>query len=112
MDLTRYLGQRVTVVMDRPLGSKHPDHGFVYPVNYGYLPGTEAPDGEGIDVYYLGVDDALARAEGEVIAVVRRLHDDDDKLVVVPLGVQLSDRSIEEAVMFQEQWFAHRILRE
>jgi inorganic pyrophosphatase len=111
MDLTSYLGQRVTVVMDRPLGSRHPRYGFVYPVNYGYLPGTQAPDGDAIDAYYLGVDSPLGRAEGDVIAVVHRLHDDDDKLVVVPQGVQLSDRSIEEAVVFQEQWFKHCILR-
>jgi len=111
MDLTSYLGQRVIVVMDRPLGSRHPCYGFVCPVNYGYLPGTQAPDGDAVDAYYLGVEGPLERAEGHVIAVVHRLHDDDDKLVVVPLGVQVSDRSIEEAVVFQEQWFEHRILR-
>jgi inorganic pyrophosphatase len=110
MDLTEYLGQQVAVVMDRPLGSKHPDHGFDYPVNYGHLPGTEAADGEAIDAYHLGVDGPAERAEGEVIAVVHRL-DDDDKLVVVPLGVYLSDQSIEEAVAFQEHWFEHCLLR-
>ena len=41
-----WLGQRVTVHVDRPLGSRHPRWGFVYEVNYGYLPGVIAPDGE------------------------------------------------------------------
>jgi inorganic pyrophosphatase len=111
MDLTSYLGQRVAVVMDRPLGRGRPDQGFAYRVNCGYMPGTEVPYGEAIDACYLGVDGPLARAEGEVIAVVRRLRDDDDKLKAVPPGLQLSDGSIEEDVAFEEQWFEHRILR-
>ena len=110
MDLTRYLGRRVIVVIDRPLGSKHPRHDFDYPVNYGYLPGTEAADGGGIDAYYLGLNGSVESAEGEVIAVIHRLHDADDKLVVVPLGMQLSDGEIEEAVAFVERWFQHCIL--
>ena len=37
----------VTVIVDRPLGSTHPAHpGLVYPVNYGYVPGVIAADGE------------------------------------------------------------------
>ena len=98
-------------MIDWPLGSKHPEHGFDYPVNYGYLPGTEAADGEAIDAYYLGVYNPLERAEGEVIAIVHRLHDDDDKLVVVPQGMRLSEQEIEDAVAFKEQWFDSCVLR-
>ena len=36
----QYLGKEVSIIMDRPLGSKHPREGFVYEVNYGYVPGT------------------------------------------------------------------------
>ena len=49
-----FLGQMVTVTIDRPRGSHHPRHGHLYPVNYGYLPGTRAPDGEALDAYVLG----------------------------------------------------------
>ena len=35
----QYLSKDVSIIMDRPLGSKHPKHGFVYEVNYGYVPG-------------------------------------------------------------------------
>ena len=46
LELARtFLGRVVVVVMDRPLGSRHPRHGFLYEVNYGYVPGTLAPDG-------------------------------------------------------------------
>ena len=49
---SNYLGQTVSVVMDRPLGSKHPKHGFIYPVNYGYIPNTISGDGEELDAYF------------------------------------------------------------
>lgn len=56
MDYSKpYLGKEVEVVIDRPLGGKHPKWGFVYPVNYGYIENTKAPDGEEIDVYVLGI---------------------------------------------------------
>ena len=40
------------IVIDRPRGSTHPNlSGVIYPVAYGYLRGTTAADGEGIDVW-------------------------------------------------------------
>lgn len=46
MNLINYLNQNVRVKVDRPLGSKHPKHGFIYPVNYGFVPDTISGDGE------------------------------------------------------------------
>ena len=54
MENTNYLGKEVVVKMDRPLGSKHPKHGFIYTVNYGFIPGTISGDGEELDAYVLG----------------------------------------------------------
>ena len=108
----QYLGKEVSIIMDRPLGSKHPRHGFVYEVNYGYVPGTQSADGEALDAYYLGVNRPLHAAEGRCIAIIHRLNDDDDKLVVVPkTQIDLTDSEIAEAVNFQEQWFDCEILR-
>ena len=40
------------LVIDRPRGSAHPRYpGFIYPLDYGYLAGTTAADGDGIDVW-------------------------------------------------------------
>lgn len=51
------IGQTVTVTVDRPLGSFHPQHrDMYYPVNYGYVRGITAPDGEEQDAYILGVN--------------------------------------------------------
>lgn len=50
-----YLDQLVTtsrVVIDRPRGSTHPRYPtIVYPLDYGYLEGTTASDGAGVDVW-------------------------------------------------------------
>ncbi len=108
----QYLGKNVSIIMDRPLGSKHPRHGFVYDVNYGYVPGTQSADGEELDAYYLGVNRPLHAAKGRCIAIIHRLNDDDDKLVVVPeTHIDLTDSEITQAVNFQEQWFDGEIRR-
>ena len=106
-----FLGHMVKVTVDRPLGSKHPDWDMVYEVNYGYVEGVKAPDGEDLDAYYLGVEEPCTEATGRCIAIVHRLNDDDDKLVVVPDGVELSDGEIARAVSFQERWYQSVILR-
>lgn len=105
------LGQVVTVKVDRPMGSRHPHHGFLYLVNYGYVPGVISPDREELDAYLLGVDHPVERGDGVVVAVIHRRDDDDDKLVVVLEGATLNDAEIVAAVAFQEQFFASELLR-
>lgn len=40
------------VVVDRPRGTAHPRYPeFVYPLDYGYLDGTQVIDGGGVDVW-------------------------------------------------------------
>lgn len=111
-DATNFLGKEVEVVIDRPLGSKHPKHGFVYEANYGYIPDTKSPDGEELDAYYLGVNKPLEKAKGVCLAIIHRTDDDDDKLVVVPKSKrEISDKEIEKQTKFQERWFEHVIIR-
>lgn len=110
---TQFIGKEVDIKIDRPLHSKHPRHGFVYEVNYGFVPGTKAPDGEDVDAYLLGVNDPVNIYAGKCIAVIHRLNDADDKLVVVPNSVDdISDEDIRKATHFQEQFFTSEIIRE
>ncbi len=106
-----YLDKTVEVVFDRPLGSKHPRHDFVYEVNYGYVPGTKAPDGAELDAYYLGVDEPLEKVSGICRAIIHRKNNDDDKLVVLPNGTSFTDEEIMEQVRFQERWFESAVIR-
>lgn len=106
-----WLGRQVAVVIDRPLGSRHPRHpDRVYPVNYGYVPNTEAGDREALDAYLLGVTVPISSFIGEVIAIIVRINDVEDKLVVAPAGTHLARETIADAVRFQEQYFDTEIL--
>lgn len=107
-----FLGKIVKVKIDRPLGSKHPKHDMVYKVNYGFVPGTKAPDGEEIDAYVLGVNEPVEEFTGKCIAIIHRLDDNDDKLVVVPENFrEMSDEEILKATNFQEKYFKPTVVR-
>ena len=77
MDNKKYLEKTLEVKIDRPFGSKHPKHGFIYPVNYGYVPNTISGDGEELDCYVLGVFEPLETFRGKCIAIIHRLDDND-----------------------------------
>ena len=105
------IGRTVTVTVDRPLGSYHPEHkDMYYPINYGYVEGIMAPDGEEQDAYILGVDEAVERFVGKIIAVVHRNDDVEEKWVVAPVGTTLREEEIIEQIHFQEQYFDSEIL--
>jgi inorganic pyrophosphatase len=106
-----FIGKVVTVKVDRPLGSKHPEYDLIYTLNYGYVPGVMAPDGEELDAYILGVFEPLRDFEGDCIAVIHRLDDDDDKLVIVPKGKHYTDEQIQALTEFQERFFVSVIVR-
>ena len=108
---SNFIGQTVEVEMDRPLGTRHPKHNFMYSVNYGYVPGTVSGDGEELDAYVLGVFEPLNSYIGKCIAVIHRTNDDDDKLVVVPEGKNYTDEEIRALTEFQERFFESEIIR-
>jgi inorganic pyrophosphatase len=108
----QFLSKEVEVTIERPLGSLHPKHGFKYEVNYGHIEGVKAPDGEDLDAYFLGTEKPLEHAQGVCIAIVHRKDNDDDKLVVVPEGVEFTDEEILKKVHFQEQYFDSVVVRE
>jgi len=70
--LKKYLNKIVKVVIDRPLNSKHPKFKFIYPINYGFIENTLAPDNEEIDAYVLDADVPLKEYMGKVIAIIHR----------------------------------------
>jgi len=110
-EYTKYLNKIVKVIIDRPLGSKHPIHDLVYSLNYGYVPNTSAPDKEEIDAYILGVSEPLTDFTGECIAIIHRLDDDDDKLVIAPKGETYTNEQIKSLTDFQEKYFKSKIVR-
>ena len=112
MDNKKYLEKTLEVKIDRPFGSKHPKHGFIYPVNYGYVPNTISGDGEELDCYVLGVFEPLETFRGKCIAIIHRLDDNDDKLIIVPENKSFSNQEIRALTEFQERFFKSEIIRE
>lgn len=106
-----FLGKVVTMKVDRQLGTKHPKHGFIYTVNYGYIPNTISYDGEELDAYLLGVFDPVEEYTGKVIAIIKRTNNQDDKLIVVPEDKTYSDEAIRALTEFQEQYFTSIIVK-
>lgn len=108
--LEAYLGQTVRITVDRPLGSHHPeDRDMIYPINYGYIPGTTGGDGEPQDVYLLGVKEPVTEYTAKIIAIVYRDNDVEDKLVAAPSGMSFTVQQIRAAIRFQEQYFRTKI---
>ena len=110
-DANKYIGKIVKVKIDRPLHSKHPKHGFTYELNYGYVPNTISGDGEELDCYVIGINEPIEEFEGECIAVIHRTNDNDDKLIIVPNGVDFTDEEIRKLTKFQEKYFESVIKR-
>lgn len=100
------IGKMVTVTVDRPLGSYHPEHkDMYYPINYGYVEGIMAADQEEQDAYILGVNEAINKFTGKIIAIVHRKDDIEEKWVVAPEDMTFTKEEIWEQICFQEQYF-------
>ena len=105
------IGDIVCVTVDRPLGSYHPKHKDIYyPINYGYIEGITAPDGEEQDAYILGVDQPVERFTGKIIAIVHRYNDVEEKWVVCPENASFTKEEIMDLIRFQEQYFRSEII--
>ena len=105
-----YIGKTITAKIDRKMGSKHPKHGFIYPINYGYVPNTISGDGEELDCYVLGVFEPIESFTGECIAIIHRLNDNDDKLILVPKDKKYTNDEIRVLTEFQERFFESIII--
>lgn len=105
-----YLNKKVKVIIDRPLGSKHPKDDIFYPLNYGYIPNTISGDGEEVDVYVIGEFLPLKEFDGIVIALIHRNNDVEDKLVVSKHSNKYTKEQIKALVEFQERFFDSQII--
>ena len=107
-----FLGKNVHIGIDRPLGYVHKKetYALVYPLNYGYIPGVLGGDGEELDVYLLGVNEPLQKADSVVLGIARRKNDVEDKLIAAPAGMAFTREEMAAAVRFQEQYYDTFIL--
>ena len=68
-------------VIDRPKGSAHPKYPtFIYPLDYGFLEGTKASDGNEIDVWMGSLASKKATAILCTVDMVK--HDTEIKILI------------------------------
>jgi inorganic pyrophosphatase len=76
------------IVIDRPQGSAHPRYpDLIYPRAYGYLDGTRAADGGGIDVW---LGSGSTNAVDAIVCTIDLVKRDSE--IKVLIGCSLDDR--------------------
>ena len=109
--LKKLIGKEVNVIIDRPIGSKHPNYEeTIYEINYGYIKNLYAPDKKYQDAYVVGIKEPLEEYKGVVKAVVKRKDDIEHKIIVVPTGVNITKEEIEKAIHFIEKYYKHKLI--
>lgn len=98
--------QMVKVVVDRPIWTYHPSHkNIFYSVNYWYVDWVMWWDGEEQDAYILWITEPLDTFEWELVAIIHRSNDNEDKWVVVPKWMKVTKEQIKQETDFQEKYF-------
>jgi inorganic pyrophosphatase len=70
------------IIIDRPKGKPHPRYpDMIYPLDYGYIEGTNGGDGEGIDIW-LGSLDGERHIVGAVVTLDTLKYDLEVKLLI------------------------------
>ena len=106
-----FLGKTVHIKIDRPVGFIHQknDWSITYPLNYGFIPDVFSADGEELDVYLLGITAPVTEYTAEIIGIVHRKNDCEDKLLAAPQGMDFTKEEAMQVVHFQEQFFETEI---
>ncbi len=111
MNSIDYLNKIVEIKIDKPIGSTHPTHGFIYPINYGYVRSTLNCNNKKLDAYVLGIYKPLKTFTGKCIAILRRTTGNDDILIIAPENTVFTNEEIRVLTDFQEHYFETIILR-
>ena len=92
------LPERLTVIIEHPLGSRDEELRMRYPVNVGYVQQVLEKENRWQDACVLGVEEKLEWFEGVVKARVDL--EDREIWVIADENVRLSEREVREAVAF------------
>lgn len=110
--LKKYVGSYVKVDIDRKIGQKHPEQDMIYPINYGYIPGTVSGDNEEIDVYILDENKPIDNCFGFIVAGVHRDDDIEEKLIGLTKYGKIGADEIAKKIEFQEQYYKSSVYSE
>ena len=100
-----YLFKEVTVIIDKPIGTK--DGKFEYPMNYGYVVSEEFED-RVFDAYVLGVFKPLKEFTGICVGIIEHLNDGHIKLIVSYDNKKPTKQELDQIEELQLKLFEHR----
>lgn len=91
--------------------TKKNGNAWVYPINYGYIPGVLGGDGEELDVYLLGVYEPMkSPCTVQVVGAVFRSDDEEDKLLaILPAAPLPKAEDAAKEVAFQERFHTSHV---
>ena len=102
----RILGKIVTVTIDIPSGTNHPQNpDIIYPINYGYIKGIAVKDNNFQNAFVISTKKPMNGFTGIIVAIIKRKNELIDKLVVGPVGKKFYKPQIIELLHFQDQFF-------
>lgn len=108
--MEQYLGEYVTVIIDRPIGTHNFERDYVYPVNYGYIPEIKAKDGKPVEAYLLGEFEVITSCEAYVEGILET--NEVQRLILCKEEGQYSEEQMESLVEFNERFYDSEIITE
>lgn len=101
---------KLNVTVDRPLNFVD-RFGNVYPVNYGFISGIIGGDSEQQDAYIISktLTEPVDTFRGELVAIIHRHNDNEDKWVVTSENEKISEDYILKMTHFLEKYFDSEI---
>lgn len=115
VEMKSLIGKELDAIITRPIGTVHPRYkDIIYEVNYGILKDYELKDNKELKTYIVGESMPTSQNgiyHGKVLAILHRLNDDNDRIIIAPIGRTLSDDEIISKTEFAEQYFVSEIIR-
>lgn len=115
VEMKSLIGMELDALITRPIGTVHPRYkDIIYEVNYGVVKDFELKDGKELKTYIVGESmptELNGTYHGKVLAILHRLNDENDRIIIAPIGRTLSDEEIISKTEFAEQYFVSEIIR-
>ena len=115
VEMKSLIGMELDAIITRPIGTVHPRYkDIIYEVNYGIVKDYELKEGKDLKTYIVGESMPTEQNgiyHGKVLAILHRLNDDNDRVIIAPIGRTLSDDEIISKTEFVEQYFVSEVIR-
>lgn len=103
------LGKYARVKVTRPMYSKHPEYGFEYKLNYGFIEGVTDINGNKQGAYIMGIDHPIKEFDGRIIAIIKRNNMKGVEWIVASKNKKYIVNDICGAIDFAEGYYGYTL---